>query len=243
MRTDTAIITATATESVDVDPRPPAELPLFAWLSPGFPVGAFAYSHGIEAAVDAGAIGDARTCAAWIGDLVAHGSCRADAVLAAAAFRAAREDAAEALCKVNDLALALGASRERRLETGGMGRAFADAIRAAWPEAACPHLPPAGDIAYPVAFGAACATHRMILRPALEAYVLAFVANLVSAVVRLGPIGQTDAQRVIAKMVTPAHDLARWADTTTLDDLGACAFRSDIAALRHETLYSRLFRS
>ncbi len=240
----TTATTATITDGAVRVAAPPASgLPLFAWLSPGFPVGAFAYSHGVEAAVDEGAIADARSCAAWIGDLIARGSCRADAVLAAASFRAARDDDAGALDGINDLALALSASRERRLETGGMGRAFTDAIAAAWPDAACRLLPPTGDIAYPVAFGAACATHGMDPRAALEAYALAFAANLVSAVVRLGPIGQTDAQRVIAGLVSPARDLAAWASKTTLDDLGACAFRSDIAALRHETLYSRLFRS
>ena len=219
------------------------ELALLAWLSPAYPVGAFAYSHGLEAAIEAGLASDASAIEAWIADLMEHGSIRNDAVLAAEAWRAGAIGDATMLTEINDLALALAASRERRLETGGMGRAFADVTRAAWPEALSAALPRTGDIAYPVAFGSACGAMNIPLAASVAAFGLAFAANLVSAAVRLGPIGQTDGQRIIAAVAPKARTLADWAAQTTLDDLGACAFRSDIAALHHETLYSRLFRS
>lgn len=228
---------------MDGTAEPASTLPLLAWLSPAFPVGAFAYSHGLETAVDEGLVHDAASLLAWILALIEHGSGRQDAVLAAAAWRAAAAHDADALADLNDLALALAPSRERRLETAGMGTAFVEATRAAWPDAASPALPSGRDIAYPVAFGSAAGTARVPLLPSLEAFGLAFGQTLVSAAVRLGPIGQTDGQRVTAALIAPARDLARWAATTTTDDLGACAFRSDIAALQHETLYSRLFRS
>ena len=117
------------------------------------------------------------------------------------------------------------------------------ALRAAWPDADCTALPPDGDIAYPVAFGAAAGAAGLPPGPSLGALALGFVGNLVSAAVRLGPIGQTDGQRVTAALLPEARALGAWAAGTTLDDLGACALRSDIAALQHETLYSRLFRS
>jgi urease accessory protein len=218
-------------------------LQLFAWLSPAFPVGAFAYSHGLESAVDDGLVRDAAGVEAWVGDLLRHGSARQDAVLAAEAWRVVRAGDAPALVALNDLALALAPSRERRLETGGTGRAFADAIRGAWPDGHCPALPQREDVAYPVAFGAAAATAGLPLAPSLEALALGFVGNLVSAAVRLGPIGQTDGQRVTAALLPEARRLGAWAAAPTLDELGACALRSDVAALRRETLYSRLFRS
>ena len=224
---------------------PAAPLALQAWLSPAFPVGAFAYSHGLESAVDAGLVHDAASLEAWLADLLRQGSARQDAVLAGEAWRlaaASRPDPA-ALTELNDLALALAPGRERRLETGGTGRAFAETIRAAWPAAACPALPAGGDIAYPVAFGAAAGTAGLALAPSLEALALAFAANLVSAAVRLGPVGQTDGQRVTAALLPLARALGAWAAGASLDDLGGCALRSDIAALQHETLYSRLFRS
>ena len=221
----------------------PSLLPLFAWLSPAFPVGAFAYSHGVETAVDAGWIHDAASLEAWLGDLLHHGSARQDAVLAAESWRLAQTREAEGLVELNDLALALAPSRERRLETGAMGRAFAETIRTAWPDAFAEALPRGQDIAYPVAFGATAATGGMPIGTSLEALALGFVSSLVSAALRLGPIGQTDGQRVTASLLPEARRLGTWAATSTLDDLGACALRSDIAALQHETLYSRLFRS
>lgn len=223
--------------------RDASPLQLFAWLSPAFPVGAFAYSHGLESAVDDGLVHDAGTVAAWLGDLLRHGSARQDAVLAAEAWRLAPGEDVAALAALNDLALALAPSRERRLETGGTGRAFAEAIRGAWSEAHCPALPQGEDLAYPVAFGAAAGMAGLPLGPALEALALGFVGNLVSAAVRLGPIGQTDGQRVTAALLPEARRLGAFAAASTLDDLGACALRSDVAALRHETMYSRLFRS
>ena len=124
-----------------------------------------------------------------------------------------------------------------------MGRAFAETILAAWPGASPEALPRDQDVAYPVAFGTAAFEGGLPLQPSLEALALGFVSNLVSAAVRLGPIGQTDGQRVTASLLPEARRLGTWAATSTLDDLGACALRSDIATLQHETLYSRLFRS
>ena len=98
-------------------------------------------------------------------------------------------------------------------------------------------------IAYPAAVAAAAAGHDLPLEASLQAFVLALIANAVSAVVRLGPIGQTDGQKILAALLPRICALAREAANSSLADLGGCAFRSDIAAMRHETQYSRLFRS
>lgn len=222
-----------------------AHLPLMIWLSPSFPVGAFAYSHGLEWAFEAGDLTDAATLADWLDALVLHGSLRNDLILFANAWRAAGEGDGKALAEIAELALALANSAERRLETVTQGNAFVAAIRAAWP---CPALEALrgawqGDVAYPVAVAVASAGHQVPLLPALEAYGLAFVANLVSASVRLGIVGQTDGQRVTAALVPALHGAAAAASMASLDDLGGCTLRSDLAALRHETQYSRLFRS
>ena len=217
-----------------------AALPLFAWLSPAFPVGAFAYSHGLEAAVESSDISDAATCAAWIDDLVAAGSIRADCVLLAAAW------AADDAMPVNALALALAPSQERQLETGTQGTAFLTAVAAAWPAPNITRFRTALDdaeTAYPVAVGVAAAAHGLPLRDTLAAFALAAVSNLVSAVLRLGPIGQSDAQAIIAACCPALEKLAAWAETSTLADLGTATWRADIASMRHETQYSRLFRS
>jgi urease accessory protein len=227
-------------------PSPDAfrELPLLLWLSPAFPVGAFAYSHGLEWAVEAGDVTDAATLGAWLDDLLRHGAPRNDAILFACAFAAGAARDREAVGRLNELAIALSGSAERRLETTAQGGSFVAAMRAAWPSPAFDLLPgePA-DVAYPVAVALAASGHGLALEASLQAYVLSLLANLVSAAVRLGPIGQSDGQRALAGLLHAVRRLATEAAGASLDDLGGCALRSDIAAMRHETQYSRLFRS
>jgi urease accessory protein len=221
------------------------ELPLLLWLSPSFPVGSFAYSHGLEWAVESGDVADAASLGAWLGDLLAFGAPRNDAILFALAFRAAATGDAVAVADLNRLAVALAGSSERRLETLAQGVAFLAAARAAWPCESLSLAPAADDqpVAYPIAVALATAGHNLALAPSLEAFVLAFVANMVSAAVRLGPIGQTEGQRVLAALLQDVRRVAAEAAEATLEDLGGCAWRSDIAAMKHETQYSRLFRT
>lgn len=233
-------ITATITIMTDR-----LHLAMMVWLSPAFPVGAFAYSHGLEWAVENGDVRDAATCRDWIADLLTFGSGRNDAVILASAWRAANSRDDAMLRHVAELAIALQPSFERRLETSAQGNAFVTAIRAAWPTGALDLLQRVwdGDVAYPVALGTTAAGHGICLRSTLDAALLAFVSNIVSAVLRLGPIGQTDGQRIIADLMRDIIQTADFASEATLDDLGASAFRSDIASMCHETQYTRLFRS
>ena len=168
---------------------------------------------------------------------------RADAILFAEGFRNAEADDWAALAETNELAIALATSAERRLETTAQGAAFVAAARAAWDCPPLRALAEAERVAYPAAVAAAAAGHALPREASLQAFVLAQVAAAVSAVVRLGPIGQTDGQKVQATLIPRIRALAREAAGSTLADLGACAFRADIAAMRHETQYSRLFRS
>jgi urease accessory protein len=220
-------------------------LPLLVWLSPSFPVGAFAYSHGLEWAHEAGDLVDAPSLTEWLHDLLAFGSARNDCLLFAEAYGAAHGGDGMRLSEVAELAVALASSAERRLETITTGDAFLIAAANAWP---CPALDVLrravpGPVPYPVAVGTVAAGHRIPLPDALPAYALGFVANLVSAAVRLGILGQTDGQRTIAALMPAIEAAAAFALAGTLDDIGGAAFRSDLAALRHETQYTRLFRS
>jgi urease accessory protein len=214
-------------------------LPLFVWLSPAFPVGAYAYSHGIEWAVEAGDVSDAESLARWLDDLADHGAPRLDVCLFAAAHRAAGDPAK--LAEVNALAVALAGSAERRLETTAQGDAFLAAARAAWPCAALDAL--SAPVAYPVAVGAAAAGHAVALEEAAPAFALAVFGNLVSAALRLGAVGQTEGQKILARLAPRLAGMAAQALLEEPETLGACALRSEIAAMKHETQYSRLFRS
>jgi urease accessory protein len=222
---------------------PQALYRLMAWLSPAYPIGAFSYSSGIEWAVESGDIAGADTLKDWLTTMLADGGGFCDAVLFAHAHRAAHDDAA--LGVVAELAAALAPSKERHLETTAQGNAFVETTRATWPCDALDRLKQCwdGPVAYPVAVAVAAAGHGISLTPALAAFLQAVVANWVSAGVRLVPLGQTDGQRVVAALEPVVAATAQRALATALDDLGASAFRADLSSLRHETQYTRLFRS
>ena len=223
----------------------PALYRLMAWLSPSYPVGAFSYSSGIEWAVEAGDIRDAGTLKAWLATMLSDGAGYCDAVLLAATHRAVTVDDDKTLRELAELAAALAPSKERHLETTAQGNAFVAATQAAWPTPAFDRLAQVwdGPVAYPVAVAVAAAGHGIALEPALAAFLQALAANWVSAGVRLIPLGQTDGQRVLAALEDVVAATARRALAGTLDNLGAAAFRADLASARHETQYTRLFRS
>lgn len=220
---------------------------LLVWLSPAFPIGAYTYSHGLEWAIEDGTVTDASGLQAWIGDILRHGAGRTDAILFCHAFRAASVGDRDALLAVAELAAAFQPSKERHLEATAQGRAFLSTVTAAWPNgelAALAALFPAGRaISYTVAVALAAAAHDVPLAAALTATLNGFVANLVSAGVRAIPIGQTDGQRIVASLGPAIAKLATVAENALLDDLGGAALRADIASMKHETQYTRLFRS
>src|ERR1043166_9546875 len=226
-------------------PGAPALYPLMAWLSPAYPVGAFSYSGGIEWAVESGDIKDAETLKRWLTVVITQGGGYCDAVFFVHAHRAIEVADDKALRDVAELAAAFAPSKERHLETTAQGRAFVEATRAAWPCAALDRLAAAwdGPVAYPVAVGVAAAGHGIAAAPALNAYLHAVAANLISAGVRLIPLGQTDGQRLLAALEPVVAATAARALTTGLDDVGSAAFRADLASMYHETQYTRLFRS
>jgi len=215
------------------------------WLSPSFPVGAFSYSSGIEWAVEAGDITDAASLRDWLAAMLTDGSGFCDAVFLAQAHRAASTQDAAGLREIAELAAAFVPSRERQLETSTQGRAFIDIARSAWPGEGLDDLVTACGVSpvYPVAVGIVSAAHALPLAPALHAFLHAVVSNWISAGARLVPLGQTDSQRILAGLEADVAATAQRALAASLDDLGSATFRADLASLRHESQYTRLFRS
>jgi urease accessory protein len=221
---------------------------LLTWLSPAFPVGAYSYSHGIEYAVEAGLVLDAAGLRTWIEGILRQGSGRADAILLGQAWRAERERDEGRLGEVLAWGEAFRGTGELALESTAQGHAFLEGVRAAWPH---PRLDAfarlAADLdrapAYPVAVGVACAIADVGEGPARLAHLQSFAANLVSAGVRLIPLGQSDGLRVLAALEETVGGVTEESAGLGLADLGTAAWMVDWASARHETQHTRLFRS
>ena len=208
-------------------------LTLAQWFSPAFPIGAFSYSHGLEWAVEVADVHDAATLSEWVTGVLAHGSGASDALFLAASYAA--EDMV-VVTQIDAQCRAMTASRERLLETVQQGAAFCKTITAIW---GVSH----GDLTYPVAVGYAAKAQG--LPPILTAamYLHTFASNLVCAGMRLIPLGQTDGHRLIRDLAPLCQTLAEQTAHGDLNNLSNTAFLTDIAAMKHETQYSRIFRT
>jgi urease accessory protein len=221
---------------------------LMAWLSPTFPIGGYTYSHGIEYAVESGHVLNRTDLVRWVEAILKHGAGRTDAVLFAAAYRAVTAADEPALRWAAERADVLRGSSELALESTAQGTAFLSTVGNTWPPEdlarwtgvlAATGRPPAHAVA--VAVVTACA--GMPLEMSLTGFLHAFAANVVSAGVRLVPLGQTDGQRAIAELDPIVHHAVSRALAARIEDLGGCAPLIDWAAMSHETQYTRLFRS
>jgi urease accessory protein len=219
---------------------------LLSWLSPGFPTGAFSYSHGLEAAVQSGAVRDRASFQGWIAAVVTSGNGRIDADIFRDAHRATIAADIDALTMANRRGVAFRATAETRLESIAQGEAFFVTCCAAWPDPFLDHWAAAlnGEaICYAAAVAIATARAGCPLEWALIGYLQAMVANLVSAGLRLGIIGQTDGQRILAALEPDIADAAAGALTRDPNSFGGVAFAVELASMAHETQYTRLFRS
>jgi urease accessory protein len=223
----------------------PALYRLLSWLSPAYPLGGFSYSHGLEAAVAAGRVEDGDSLRRYIETALSAGGGRSDAAVLAAAFDALAAGDRTRFGEIADLAAAWRGSAELALESMGQGRAFVATTRAAWPHPLIDEvaLSRGGELALPVAVATAAVAHRIPLAATLLAYLHTFAANLVSAGLRLVPLGQTEAQRLIAVLERPVAAAVAAALATPLDATGTAAPLIEIGAMRHETQQMRLFRS
>jgi urease accessory protein len=219
---------------------------LMTWLSPAYPVGGFSYSHGLEYAVEETLVRDRETLVQWLTTAIEVGAGRIGGALLAEAWRAATQQDADRLEAVAELAAAWRCTSETALESEAQGAAFLSVTQTAWPHALLDRLVPeqrGGPIALPVAVGATCGCHGIALLPALTAYLHSLASNLVSAGIRLIPLGQSDGQLAMAALEPIVSRSASACAELSLDDVGSAAPMLDWCSMRHELQYTRLFRS
>ena len=211
-------------------------LRLMTLFSPVFPVGGFAYSHGLEQAVYENFIKNADDLFNWLDDLLVHGSLHNDAILVAETWRYTNLN--QNISPLIEIANAIAASKERLMEIDLQGAAFCKAVTEMGVSNKIYKALP-----YPIAVGVLGHQLEISLPSLLTAYLHAFISNLVQAAIRLVPLGQSNGVKTMARMEERVLSLVMQSGKLTLDNLGSCCLLSDIMAMRHETLYSRIFRS
>jgi urease accessory protein len=218
--------------------------PLLAWSSPSYPTGGFSYSHGIEWAVESGAVRGVEDVVDYVEAVLSRGGGWVDAVLFTHAWRSLRVPAV--LDELAQRAAAFRGGAESALESRQQGCAFLEVTRRAWPHPALEDFArrnAGAPVAHAFAVALACAAHGIPLAPSLYAYLHSFAANLVSAGARLVPLGQTQTQIAIARLARAIPEVCARAGECRLEDLGTSAPLLELCSLRHETQYTRLFRS
>jgi urease accessory protein len=226
----------------------PALLRLQSWLSPAFPTGAYSYSHGLEWAVEAGYINDRKSLVDWLDADLCCGSGRNEAIFFSEAWRCATDDDRAKLYEIAELAAAFRGSSEFALESSQQGAACLATLRRVWPDRLLDWLwEILGDRdikpALSVVLGIRSARQGIPVPLALPAFLQSYVANLVTAGVRLIPLGQTQGQAALLELEQAVLAATAEAEGATIEGLGSAAFMVDLASMAHETQYTRLFRS
>jgi urease accessory protein len=227
---------------------PLAFLRLQSWLSPAFPVGSYSYSHGLEWAVEAGHVYDRGSLVDWLEADLRYGSGRNEAIFFSEAWRCVAEDNRAKLLEVAELAAAFRGTAEFALESSQQGTACLTTLIQVWSDPSLVWLSETlrerqVQPAMAVVLGIQLAKQDLPMNLSLPAFLQSYTANLVTAGVRLIPLGQTDGQRAIAALEEAALLASDEAKRVTIDDLGSAGVMVDLASIAHETQYTRLFRS
>jgi urease accessory protein len=218
------------------------------WFSPAFPIGSYSYSHGIEWAVEARHIHDRESLVDWLEADLCYGSGRNEAIFFSEASRCTIDNDCEKLFAVAELAAAFRGTSEFALESSQQAAACLGTLRQVWPDRVLDwlsellrerHVAPA----LAVILGVRSASQGIAASLALPAFLQSYIANLVTAGVRLIPLGQTDGQLAIAELEEAVLAGSVQARKAGINDLGSAAFMVDLASMSHETQYTRLFRS
>ena len=200
------------------------------WLSPAFPIGGFAYSHGLEWAINKGYVSNREELQKWISDLLEYGSLKNDAILIKLVLQGSDPK------EINELAMALCPASERLSETQIQGGAFCKIMREVWSLEI-------DDLTLPIALALAAKDESIDQNLVVPAYLHSFCSNLISVAMRLIPIGQTDGQKTLRELSPLISDSVRAVAKSDKDDLGSACFLSDVSAMQHEYLQPRVFKT
>ena len=203
---------------------------LMQWLSPAFPIGGFAYSHGLEWAINKGYVSNREELQKWISDLLEYGSLKNDAILINLVLQGSDPK------EINELAMALCPANERLSETKLQGGAFCKIMGDVW------NLE-IDNLTLPIALALAAKNESIDQNLVVPAYLHSLWSNLISGAIRLVPIGQTDGQKTLRELSPLFLFSFRAVAKSEIDDLVSTCFLSDVSAMQHEYLQPRVFKT
>lgn len=221
-------------------------LGLLQLVSPALPVGAYSYSEGLEALVHAGTIDSQHTLEHWLTQELRYGAARLEAAVLVRGYRAIQAQEVEQLLYWNRWLSAARETEELRLQSWQMGRSLLRLFQDLHPDSGSTLLLTAlkqDGCNFAIAFGMVAADWQLELHAAVLGYLYSWASNLVSAGVKLIPLGQTAGQQLLLNL---QPDLEQATDAVLAlqdDDLSNCGWGLALASMMHETQYSRLFRS
>ena len=210
--------------------------------SPALPIGAFHFSQGLEYAVEAGWVKDEIDALDWIGGVARDAIATLDLPVLLRLHRACLLGDADSLQRWSRFLLAARETEELRAEDRHMGAALARILRELGAGDSLSNQHPA-ELGYAAMFAVACTRWNIPENEALPAYAWTWAENQVLAAVKLVPLGQTAGQRILHSLVPLLERLATQALNIEDEDIGACAIMQGLASARHESQYTRLFRS
>ena len=198
------------------------------WFSPLFPVGSFSYSHGLEAMINDNLIKSKEDILEYLKCILKYGSGKNDIILIKYAYQGE---------EINDLALSLCPTKERKIESIEMGNAFRKVLEDSW------NYKIQENTAYPVSVGKAAKYFKIPLNLTIISYLQSFASNLINVCIKHIPIGQKVGQDCTIQTYDLIREIENESKNLELEDLGGVCFNSDIYSIKHENLRTRIYKT
>ena len=198
------------------------------WFSPSFPIGSFSYSHGLEAMINDDLIKSKEDILDYLKSVLKHGTGKNDIILIKHSYQGE---------ELNELALSLCPTKERKIESIEMGNAFRKVLSDSW------NFKIEENTAYPIAVAKAAKHFGIPLNLTLVSYLQSFVSNLINVCIKHIPIGQKIGQDCVIQTYELIRELEKESENFTLEDIGGICFNSDIYSIKHENLKTRIYKT
>ena len=213
-------------------------LKLLTWNNQAFPIGSYSFSSGLEYAVESNLITTGYELQSWLKNLLNFGSIQTDAILLVEAWKLMKKKKNRNLIELNNFAISLNQSYEKYIENYEQGKSFIKITSDAWN-----HKFQSKNLTFPLAYASSAYQENIKLEDTLISYLHANLCNLLSAGIKLIPLGQTEGQRIQIKLNLYIEEEYKIILKKDMNDIGNCGWVNDIVSMQHENQFTRIFRT